>query len=212
MEAYLMLLCDIGNTSYHFYDDARASQRREDAATYAPASEKEPVYYVNVNADVQPKLDRLENWTDLRPYIAWDRYYETMGIDRIMACEAVENGVVVDAGSAITVDVVKAGRFEGGFIVPGLSALRQSYRTISPRLDSSFNFDMQLDKMPKNTQDAVTYGALGLLAKEVRSYGLPVFLTGGDASALMPLFAQPFVEPLLLFSGMKKIIQKAGLC
>jgi len=66
--------------------------------------------------------------------------------------------------------------------------------------------------MPKNTRDAITYGALGLLAREVRSYNLPVYLTGGDALAMMPLFAQPSHDPLLLFSGMKKIIKKAGLC
>jgi type III pantothenate kinase len=212
VEDYLMLLCDIGNTSYHFYDEARGADGREDAVLFDPASVKTPVYYINVNAAVQSRLDALENWTDLRPYIAWEEYYETMGVDRVMACEAIEEGVVVDAGSAITVDVVKNGRFEGGFIYPGRAALQRVYREISPQLERSFNFDMQLDKMPKNTQDAVTYGALGLLAREVRSYKLPVFLTGGDASALMPLFAQPFHEPLLLFSGMKKIIQKAGLC
>ena len=207
-----MLLCDIGNTSYHFYDDARGIDYREDAAGFDPASLQTAVYYINVNAAVQPGLDALGNWIDLRPHVAWEKYYPTMGIDRVMACEAVAEGVVVDAGSAITVDVVNSGRFEGGFIYPGLSALRRAYREISPRLEHSFNFDMQLDKMPKNTQDAITYGALGLLAREVRSYGMPVFLTGGDASVLMPLFAQPFHEPLLLFSGMKKIIQKAGLC
>ena len=207
-----MLLCDIGNTSYHFYDDVRGVDYKEDAATFDPASVKTPVYYINVNLAAGPALAALEHWTDLRPSVAWEKYYETMGIDRVMACEAVQEGVVVDAGSAITVDVVRNGRFEGGFISPGLSALRRAYREISPRLDSSFNFDMQLDKMPKNTQDAITYGALGLLAREVRSYRLPVLLTGGDAAALMPLFAHSVHAPLLLFEGMKKTIQKAGLC
>ena len=207
-----MLLCDVGNTSYHFYDDAEGIGFKEDVAVFDPASVQASVYYINVNTAVQPGLDTLENWIDLAPYVVWEHYYPTMGIDRIMACEAVHEGVIVDAGSAMTVDVMKRGRFEGGFIYPGLASLRRVYREISPRLDGSFNFDMQLDKMPKNTQDAITYGALGLLAREVRSYELPVFLTGGDASALMPLFAQPSYEPLLLFSGMKKIIQKAGLC
>jgi len=207
-----MLLCDIGNTSYHFFDDERGADYKEDAAAFDPAAVKATVYYINVNAAVQPRLDGLENWIDLRPHVTWEQYYETMGIDRVMACEAVGDGAIVDAGSAITVDVVKAGRFEGGFIYPGLTALRRAYRDISPRLDSSFNFDMQLDKMPKNTQDAITYGALGLLAREVRSYRVPVYLTGGDAPALMPLFAQPIHEPLLLFTGMKKIIKKARLC
>jgi type III pantothenate kinase len=207
-----MILCDIGNTSYHFYDDERGADYKEDAATFDPASVKVPVFFINVNADVQARLTPLGNWTDLRPFVAWEKYYDTMGIDRVMACEAVRDGVVVDAGSAITVDVVRQGGFEGGFIYPGVAALHETYRRISPRLAYSFNFDMQLDKMPKNTPDAITYGAFGLLAKEIRSYGLPVYLTGGDASALIPFFAQAALEPLLLFSGMKKIIQKAQLC
>lgn len=207
-----MLLCDVGNTSYHFYDEASGTDYKEDAAAFDPSSVAGPVFYINVNAAVQPKLDALKSWVDLRQFVDWGRYYATIGIDRVMACEAINEGIIVDAGSAITVDLVKAGQFEGGFIYPGLAALRKTYREISPRLESSFNFDMQLDKMPKNTKDAISYGALGLLAKEVRSYELPVYLTGGDASALMPLFAAPVHEPLLLFSGMKKIIQKAGLC
>jgi len=207
-----MLLCDIGNTSYHFLDTQNGNDAKERADSFDPAGVKETVYYVNVNEAVQQRLEGLENWIDLRPFVAWEDYYTTMGIDRIMACEALQEGVVIDAGSAITVDLVRGGRFEGGFIFPGLPALRETYRSISPRLDSSFNFDLQLDKMPKNTQDAISYGALGLLAREVRSYKLPVYLTGGDALAIMPLFAQPSYDPLLLFSGMKKIIQKAGLC
>lgn len=207
-----MLLCDIGNTSFHFFDDASGADYKEDASRFDPASVTSTVFYINVNGSVQPKLDALPQWVDLSAHVQRSRYYSTMGIDRVMACEAVDEGVIVDAGSAITVDVVRGGRFEGGFIVPGLAALRTAYGRISVKLDSSFNFDLQLDKMPKNTKDAITYGALGLLAKEVRSYALPVYLTGGDASALKPLFEAPLLRPLLLFAGMKKIIQKAGLC
>lgn len=207
-----MLLCDIGNTSYHFYDTVSQREWKEAAAGFAPSQIASRVYYVNVNSAVQPSLDKLSNWVDLRKYVAWEHYYDTMGIDRIMACEALTEGVIVDAGSAITVDVVRSGRFEGGFITPGLGALRSAYRSISPKLDSSFNFDMQLDKMPKNTTDAITYGVLGLLAQKVHSFALPVYLTGGDAPTLHPLFKTARLEPLLLFSGMQKIIQKAKLC
>ena len=207
-----MLLCDIGNTCYHFYDTAAGSDENAPAAVLDPSTVKEHVFYINVNAALQPRLDTQQNWTDLRPYVQWERYYDTMGIDRVMACEALEEGVVIDAGSAITVDVVKAGRFVGGFITPGLAAMRQTYGSISPALDCSFNFDLQLDKMPKNTTDAISFGAIGLLANAVRSYRLPVYLTGGDAVSLIPLFEQPVHAPLLLFSGMEKIIQKAELC
>lgn len=207
-----MLLCDIGNTSYHFYDTVTAEESKKDVEAFDPSTIVEKVYYINVKTSIQDSLDGLGSWTDLRPFVEWERYYATMGIDRVMACEAVENGLVVDAGSAVTVDVVRSGTFEGGFILPGVRALEEAYARISPKLACSFNFDVRLDKMPKNTRDAISYGALGLLAKEVEGYGLPVYLTGGDASALTPLFAQASHAPLLLFAGMEKIIQKAGLC
>ncbi|PCI92632.1 hypothetical protein COB11_06900, partial [Candidatus Aerophobetes bacterium] len=36
-------------------------------------------------------------------------YYETMGIDRIIICESIQDGVIIDAGSAVTVDIVNNG-------------------------------------------------------------------------------------------------------
>lgn len=207
-----MLLCDIGNTSFHFFDEEKGRDFKRGCLDFDPGSIDETVYYINVNHAIQKRLDRLERWIDLRRYVRWERYYATMGIDRVMACEAIDNGVIVDAGSAITVDVVRDGRFEGGFIVPGIKALRKAYAGVSAALDSSFNFDMPLDKMPKNTRDAVTYGALGLLAVRVADTGLPVYLTGGDAAAMRPLFSSPKMATLLLFAGMKKTMQKAHLC
>ena len=207
-----MLLCDIGNTSYHFYDESSGSDFKREVVAFAPESTPDMVYYINVNPTIQKRLDALENWVDLRRYVRWERYYDTMGIDRIMACEAIDNGVIVDAGSAITVDVVSGGCFEGGFIVPGVRALREAYAGVSAVLDTSFNFDMPLDKMPKNTRDAVTYGAFGMLAVRVADTGLPIYLTGGDAALLRSLFAEPRMATLLLFAGMKKTMQKAHLC
>ncbi len=208
----MMLLCDIGNTSYHFYDTVTGSHEKRTAETFDPAEVSQRVCYINVNAAVQPKLVPLGNWTDLEPFVERRNYYATMGIDRIMACEAIGEGVVVDAGSAITVDIVRGGIFEGGFIYPGIAALQSLYPRISAKLDYSFNFGLQLDKMPKNTPDAISYGALGLLAREVAGYGLPVYLTGGDAKKLQPLLPEAVTAPDLLFAGMQKIIKKARPC
>jgi type III pantothenate kinase len=207
-----MLLCDIGNTTYHFFDPDSPKAWREAAVDFDPERVSGTVHYICVNPAVQRRLETLPNWIDLRSMIVWKNYYDTMGIDRIMACEAVENGVVVDAGSAITVDVVRGGRFEGGFISPGLVAYAAAYEGISPRLSYSFNFDMQLDRMPNNSRDALTYGSIGLLAKEVLRHGLPVHLTGGDGEKILPLFPGAVYDPLLLFRGMKKIITKAQPC
>jgi len=205
-----MLLCDIGNTSYHFYDGTK--DYREDVESYDPLTCKKRVFYINVNARLQERLETLENWIDLALHVRWEKYYETMGIDRVMACEAVEDALIIDAGSAITVDIVKESRHQGGYITPGLSIMSETYARLSSRLEYSFNFDLDLDKMPKNSRDAITYGFLGTLRAEVMRHEIPIILTGGDAQKLQTIFPEARLEPLLLFRGMQRLIQKGGLC
>lgn len=205
-----MLLCDIGNTSYHFYDGVH--EKKEDAASFDPRAIKEKVYYICVNAKVHAKLKNLPNWIDLSLYVDRSNYYETMGIDRIVACEAIQSGIVIDAGSAITVDKVQEGVFMGGFIYPGVRAMEQTYKNISSALDYSFNYKVDLDKMPKNSQDAISYGYLKPLQAEVLSHNTELILTGGDAHKLSCVFPHATIDELLLFGGMQKIIQRAKLC
>jgi type III pantothenate kinase len=205
-----MLLCDIGNTSYHFYDGRE--NYRKDAQSFDPLTCKERVYYINVNAKLEEKLKKLDNWIDLSLHVTQGKYYDTMGIDRIMACEALESGVIIDAGSAITVDIVKEGSHQGGFITPGVWMMTECYRRLSSRLEYSFNFDLDLDKMPKNSQDAITYGFLGTLKAEVMRHEMPIILTGGDAQKLHKIFPEASLEPLLLFRGMERIIKKGEIC
>ena len=205
-----MLLCDIGNTSYHFLDEE--NDFKEDVLTFNPQTIKEKVYYISVNKNLENILQSLENWIDLADFIDKEKYYNTMGIDRIMAVEAVENGIIIDAGSAVTVDIVKEGRFEGGFIYPGMAAMQKTYKDISLVLDYSFNFELNLDKMPKNSQDAISYGYLKTLYCEVMSHKMPVILTGGDAAVFAKIFKEATVDERLIFTGMKKILQKAEIC
>jgi len=201
-----VILCDIGNTSYHFLDGEKTSKLP--TADFDPATVDEEVCYISVNPAVDEKLAELPNWHDLRSCIDWQQYYTTMGVDRIMACEAVENGLIIDAGSAITVDIVTNGRFEGGFIYPGLEAMSACYRNISPRLDYSLNFELDLDKMPKNSRDAVSYGVLRTPYSEVIRHNRKIYLTGGDAKALAKIFPEAVVDEQLLFKGMKKLMEK----
>ena len=205
-----MILCDIGNTTYHFKTDSMVY--KENVTTFSPNTIKEKVFYINVNKNISPKLLELENWIDITSYIEKDLYYETMGIDRVVACEAIYDGIIVDAGSAITIDRMKNGVFMGGFIFPGIDAMQKCFTNISKALEYSFNFECDLDIMPKNSQDAISYGYLKTLYSEVTSYEQPIYLTGGDAQKFKSLFKDAKVDEFLLFDGMKKIIQKAKLC
>lgn len=205
-----MLLCDIGNSTYHFLDGDK--DYKKDVKLFDPSTVKEKIFYICVNPHVKEVLKQLENWIDLSLHIDLEMYYETMGVDRIMACEAIKNGVIVDAGSAITVDIVKKSNFEGGFIYLGMRAMSEAYKNISSALEYSFNFEVDLDKMPKNSRDAISYGYLKLLQNEVKSYNMDIYLTGGDASSFAKIFPHSYIDEMLIFKGMKNIMKKANLC
>ena len=201
-----MLLCDIGNTSYHFLDGNR--KYKQDVKSFDPSSIKEKVYFICVNNTLHVRLKSLPNWIDLSEYIDKKKYYKTMGIDRIFAVESVSNTIIIDAGSAVTVDVVKNDEFMGGFIYPGIKAMQKTYENISPALAYSFNFECDLDIMPKNSQDAISYGYLKTLYCEVMSHKLPIILTGGDALEFKKIFPDAKIDTALIFHAMKKIIKE----
>lgn len=203
-----MFLCDIGNTSYHFLKDDE--DFKKDVRTFNPSEIKEKIYYISVNKKIKNTLKDLDNWIDLSQKIDMSKYYETMGIDRIVASMAIDNGVIIDAGSAITVDVVKNGEFVGGFIYPGKRAMSKTYKDISPALDYEFNFDIDLNVLPKNSIDAISYGFLKTLQKEVLSYEMPIILTGGDAKEFKKIFVDAKVDESLIFSGMKKLTYQSS--
>lgn len=199
-----MLLCDIGNTSFHFFNGKE--NYKKDVKSFESSSITEEVFYICVNPQLREVLKLLKNWVDLSLYVDISKYYETIGIDRIMACEAINNGIVIDVGSAITVDIVKNGIYSGGFIYPGVKAMEQTYKNISSVLDYSFNFECDLDIMPKNSRDSISYGYLKTLYSEVISHNMNIYLTGGDAQKFTSIFKDAKVDDKLIFNGMKKIM------
>ena len=205
-----MLLCDIGNTSLHFFDEK--NDYKKDVEHFDSLSITENVFYICVNPKLKEVIKLLKNWIDLSLHVEMKKYYETMGIDRIMAVEAVHNAIIVDAGSAVTVDIVNNGKYDGGFIYPGKLAMSKTYSDISSALTYSFNFEVNLDKMPKNSQDAISYGYLKTLYSEVMSHDKDIILTGGDAEKFAYIFPSAKIDKKLIFSGMSKIIKKANIC
>ncbi|EQB40731.1 hypothetical protein M947_00330 [Sulfurimonas hongkongensis] len=199
-----MLLCDIGNTSYHFLSQSESFKK--DVKSFDASEVKHKVYYISVNKDVDISLKNLANWVDISTHLDKAKYYETMGVDRMMALEAIEGGIILDAGSAITVDVKRDGVFEGGFIYPGLKTMSESYKNISSALAYEFNFDIDLRGLPKNSQDAITYGYLKTLYCEVMSHKMEIILTGGDANLFAKIFKEARVDEHLVFKGMKRVI------
>lgn len=202
------LFCDIGNTHFFFLDEKKGAYK-DKAEGFDISSVKEKVYFISVNHYWEKRLEFEDNWINLREVVDFAHYYESMGIDRIACCEAVDNALIIDAGSAITIDKIQDGKHTGGYIYPGFKAMEKCFKDISTRLEVSFNFDVDLATMPKNTRDALSYGAIHPLISSIQklSDDLDVIITGGDAERLHPFIPQATVDHELVFKGMKKLTQ-----
>ncbi len=123
--------------------------------------------------------------------------------------------IVVDAGTAITVDLVSAdGAFEGGVILPGfrLTAQALAAGTNQLPLASFTGQDQPPPVVGKNTDGAIRsglfWGAVGAVREVIErmSVSLPqqphIFVTGGDLRHLAPLVSphSQFV-PNMVLSG-----------
>lgn len=205
-----MILCDIGNTTLDWYVDGVSFKQSVD--DFDPKEHIEKIYYISVNTKISSVLKSFDNWCNIAQFVDLTKYYATMGIDRIMACEAISSGVIVDAGSAITVDVMDEGEHKGGFIALGLRSAQEAYAKLSPALAKSFNFEVDLTIMAKNTPDAITIGFLAPLIDKINSLGRPIYVTGGDSRVLSSLLGDSIVDDLLVFKGMIKLIEKEHRC
>lgn len=203
-----MLLCDIGNSNANFLDNSKYFSLSIDE--FVEYNNDEKVFYINVNDNMKSILREKENFINLEPYFRFDTIYCGLGVDRIAACYTIEDGVVVDAGSAITVDIVSNYMHLGGFILPGIVSYRDAYTKISSRLKCEFNTQISLDAFPQRTVDALSYGvfkSIYLLIKDA-AYGKKLYFTGGDGQFLANFFDKAIYDKLLVFRGMKKIIEE----
>ena len=206
-----MVLCDMGNTNAHINDNGRVFSIESNKSIKYLKDKK--FYFISVNDLYAYKLKDLEGSVDLEPYFSIDTEYRGLGIDRVAACYAINDGIVIDAGSAITIDVMSNGIHLGGFIMPGLAFYKQSFDNISIRLEHNFNFGVNVEELPQNTKDAISYGTIKpiLMAIEDASKGKNIFFTGGDGQYFSRFFEGSVYDQSLVFRGMKKLIENRGL-
>lgn len=204
-----MILCDIGNSFYHFYKEGKVW--KEPVSGTPSLVENERIFTVSVNADALDRLSIKYDVVDLSNELPFDTEYIGLGADRAFVCYAANDGVVVDAGSAITVDIMQEGLHLGGFILPGISAFVESYAKISKRLDVGFNMGVNLDILPHNTKDAISYGAMIAIVGAIKdaSRNKFIYFTGGDGKFLSRFFEnRSAVDDTLIFKGMMKLIRE----
>lgn len=144
----------------------------------------------------------------------------TLGVDRWCAMIAARQVVphqacmVIDAGTAMTVDVIDAQGFHrGGFIVPGISLMQRSLDLSTDLVETISEAQIE-PLLATNTKDAVHSGSLYMLAsyverlfkdmsKELKEEPM-VLITGGDRKKIADLLSIKVKEcPELIFEGLK---------
>ncbi len=126
------------------------------------------------------------------------RQPETVGPDRWANVAAavgagLQDALIVDAGTATTVDLLRAGRFVGGLIAPGLAFAARCLAAHGALLPETA-FGPQPADVGRDTTEALQRGAWlagtggveAMLSRLMEKYGpLPVILTGGLGPHLM---------------------------
>ncbi len=209
---YRGLLADIGNTHFHVFNGESVEH-----LSYQDAIGKygtHELFYISVKHDLDKKITQIKKWKNISSFISIDGEYETMGVDRRALCISHKNGVFVDAGSAITVDIVEEGKYMGGFILPGIKAYLASYKSISPALDTTLEEILNLTHLPRTTKEQISYGIIASIKAliEKHSKTKKLYFTGGDGKFLSTFFENALYDETLVFQGMMKTIKDKKIC
>jgi len=148
---------------------------------------------------------------------------ETLGKDRIAAAIGAKylfpntNILVIDAGTAITYDIVtEKGEYLGGNISPGLMMRFKSLNKFTgklPLVEPNFNVPLY----GKNTYEAIEAGVQNGILFEMNAFikvmshkfsNLKIVITGGDAFYFEnKLKKSIFAEPNLVLLGLNSILE-----
>lgn len=152
---------------------------------------------------------------------------EHLGADRwaaLLGARGITAGacLVVDAGSALTIDVLGAdGQHHGGWIMPGLEMMLEALETRTGELralrrasSAAASASIPTDTGPGMEQGVrlAAAGAVRLARDTLRASGgepVGMLLTGGDASRLLPVLDGAEVVPDLVLQGLARA---AGSC
>ena len=202
-----MLLADIGNTRVHIYNGDEVVHLSHDEAIELYADKR--LQYITVKHQLKYKLEYLEKWINISDVMVLENAYDTMGIDRRALCLSHKNGIFVSAGSAITVDVMEEGIYQGGFLLPGLKAYLKAYADISPALEIGLDVHVALNKLPKSTKDAISYGILSSIKMLIKKHqsDKKMYISGGDGELLSSFFENALFDETLIFQGMKNALK-----
>lgn len=158
--------------------------------------------------------------------IALDYNRSTLGTDRIAAAVgAVElygadrRIVVVDAGTAITIDFVDCGVFKGGNISPGLDMRMEALaeKTATLPLCTPKALEGKAPQLGHTTEEAIVFGVMEGVFYEVKGYidafcekneKLLIIFIGGDAEYFVNRIKNAiFAGRKVVFCGLNRILE-----
>ncbi len=146
---------------------------------------------------------------------------ETLGMDRLAAAVGANNIVggdcmIVDFGTAITIDFVVDGEFRGGNISLGMRSRFRALHDYTSRLPECDATDEILE-IGRTTREAIEQGVMQGITNEIEGYisaflskneKLSIIFTGGDAKFFVKRIKNAiFAKCDLVFCGLNTILE-----
>jgi type III pantothenate kinase len=180
---------------------------------------RELIDYLDTSFDV---FLELTNTTPL-PLVNHYKTPESLGFDRIAAVTGAhtifprQNVLVIDAGTAITFDMVTAaGEYIGGNISPGMNMRFRALHKFTSKLPQLSADEEAVRQLGTSTREAIVSGVMNGLVHEINGYisdisatykNTRVVLTGGDTNSFdKKLKSSIFVVAHLNLIGLNRIL------
>jgi len=147
---------------------------------------------------------------------------ETLGPDRIAAAAGAyamfpgKKILIIDAGTAITIDLLTGKAFKGGNISPGINMRFKALHRFTgklPLVHPTENFTTP----GRNTIEAITAGVINGVTYEINEYirtfekkypGLEVIVTGGDSKIITSRISRKVIyAPDIVLEGLNYILE-----
>lgn len=222
-----------GETYFHEYDDVWQTALRD----WLGAQDASRCYYASVlDSERQAQLEqvlaqcfedgvtRLTTEAEALGVVNGYRQPQQLGVDRwlalLAAAELVDGDcMIIDAGSAITVDLLRGdGRHLGGAILPGCATSREKFERIFADIDFADPEIAEVEEPGVSTPAAIqidyTRSSLEALVDLVDRWiarldgKATILLAGGDAYTVQRALKQSSrIVPDLVFRGM---LRRAG--
>ena len=238
------LIIDIGNNSAKFFlfqGEQMILHTRKENSSFNVIDEWNRLYDIekvivssvitdsdsllNEIARLQCPVIRFDKNTPLPLEVNY-RTPQTLGSDRIAAAVGAwneapgRNILVIDAGSAITVDFVcKNGKYNGGNIAPGIKMRLRALHEYTDRLPM-VEKDGDIPTIGYDTETAIRSGVINGICHEIDGYinefkqkycDVLVFLTGGDEKPLKNRIKSCiFADKYLVAKGLNRILNDYG--